>query len=224
MRWILVTAVLMVGVSCTAPCSPSNCDGCCASDGVCVPGTSRFECGLDGAECTRCESNQSCSSRACLTADAGGDAGVDRGDGGCDCSATCCYGDGTCAPNNEPTACGAAGSFCGACAEGERCESGLCVSSSCGGCFTPVGTCAPGNQASACGSDAGICASCLTDQACVAGACIFTRCDATNCRFGCCMPDKRCETAVGVEACGLNGSACDTCQPDGGVCVSGVCQ
>ncbi len=189
-----------------------------------MPGTSRFECGFGGEVCTHCAGNTACSSNTCTAVDGGIDAGVDLDAGGCQCATTCCYGDGSCAPNNEAAACGPAASFCRSCAMGERCESGLCVASSCGGCFTPLGACAVGNTASACGGDGEVCASCGTDQACVAGTCIFTRCDATNCRFGCCRPDKRCETEVGVLACGLNGSACQTCRADGGACISGACQ
>jgi hypothetical protein len=36
------------------PCSQLNCDGCCASDGRCLAGTSKDACGWAGSQCVSC--------------------------------------------------------------------------------------------------------------------------------------------------------------------------
>ncbi|MFZ5441816.1 MAG: hypothetical protein ACOZQL_17565 [Myxococcota bacterium] len=222
MRWVLFV-VLMLVAGCQRPCNASTCgSGCCAEGGECVDGNTRFECGTGGAACVRCSSKERCADARCEALPVS-DAGVDAGPPGCTCATSCCLPDGSCAPNNEPSACGPARQFCGTCAAGLRCEFGVCVSATCAGCFDGLGVCRPGSSATACGGDGGLCAACLTDQACMGGACVYTRCDSSNCRFGCCQPDLRCETSIGAAACGLNGDPCATCSA-GQQCLGGGCQ
>jgi hypothetical protein len=42
------------------PCSPSNCHGCCASDGTCQSGQVTSSCGNSGQACQECEAERSC--------------------------------------------------------------------------------------------------------------------------------------------------------------------
>jgi hypothetical protein len=96
----------------------SNCDGCCAGDGGCIPvaRTNMFECGNSGIACSRCTGGVGscspegacggisvCSAGSCLTADKCRPIGFPR----CSVSGTCnwcdvlrsdhCAGDGACA-------------------------------------------------------------------------------------------------------------------------------
>jgi hypothetical protein len=222
-RFALVALICLSCLSACppAPCTPSNCSGCCAADGVCTTGTIRVECGRGGEACVACSSKERCDDGVCVPSPPV-DAGVDAGPPMCACLTTCCLPDGSCAPNNDPAACGPGATFCGACRSGERCELGQCTSGTCTGCFDPLGVCRRGDTDAACGMDAGVCVSCAIDQECRNQQCVFTRCDATNCRFGCCRADLSCETAPGVQACGLSGAPCVTCAM-GESCVAGLC-
>lgn len=228
MKWLWWVAVVgVLGLGCLPPCNASTCDGCCAEDGSCSAGTSRFECGQGAVACVRCESDELCLAATCTSKfDAG--VTVDAGpvmtvDAGCRCATACCLADGSCGTDNDATACGAAKAWCAPCAAGQRCDLGQCVSASCSGCWTPEGRCMPGTTVEACGPQGSVCVGCGADHACSAGACVPTRCDADNCRFGCCQPDKTCVTTVGPLACGLNGTACVGCSA-GQSCVSGFCR
>ena len=219
MRWWWLGLLISLG-ACERPCGPTTCSGCCVNS-VCVEGTTRLECGRDGEACSRCTSDERCVDQRCdalPVADAGV---VDAGPQPCGCLSSCCYPDGTCAPNNSIDACGARGAFCGTCAQDQRCEAGVCVAASCGGCFDPLGRCRQGNELDACGSDGGVCLACGVDQACSANRCVFTRCEQSNCRFGCCLPDKRCVQPT-PETCGIAGSDCFACMA-GQQCLAGTC-
>ncbi|MGV3622792.1 MAG: hypothetical protein ACO1OB_18380 [Archangium sp.] len=156
---------------------------------------------------------------------------VDSGvpDGGpvtiCACASSCCLPDGQCAGNNSIDACGPARAFCGTCQTDQRCEAGVCVAASCGGCLDGLARCFSGLEDRACGRNGGFCQTCRAGQVCVNGACEYERCDVDTCRFGCCMPNKECITVPGVAACGVNGDACVTCDADGGQqCIAGSCR
>lgn len=219
LHWVVM---LVVAVGCSAPpCGPATCSGCCAEDGVCVDGQTRAECGARGDACQRCTTEETCTRQQC-TPTVVFDGGLDAGPPVCRCTTSCCYPDGTCAPNNGPEACGPAGAFCGQCAMGERCERGTCLSMSCGGCFDPLGTCHSGTASAQCGTNGGVCVACGADQACSGGRCVFTRCDLGNCRFGCCRPDKSCDTAPSAASCGTGGEPCVACAAMQ-VCISGAC-
>jgi hypothetical protein len=49
-----------------APCSPTNCGGCCAANGSCVSGTSNANCGEGGVACTSCGAGQICQGNQCV--------------------------------------------------------------------------------------------------------------------------------------------------------------
>lgn len=223
MRFLLSLISLTLALSaCPAEkCGPTNCTGCCAVDGVCSSGTARLECGSGGESCTACTGEQKCLDQRCLTEEVP-DAGADGGPVVCNCATTCCFPDGSCAPNNDPAACGPPRQFCGTCAAGLRCELGNCVATQCAGCFDLLGVCRLGLDDTACGGDGGVCAACGIDQACMNKRCVFTRCDDSNCRFGCCRPDLSCELNPSVMACGLSGAQCVTCGAMES-CVGGQC-
>lgn len=222
--WFLPLLLISVALSAcpTEKCTPANCSGCCAVDGLCVSGNARTECGSKGGECVACLRTERCVDQQCLADDVP-DGSVDAGPVVCSCATTCCFADGSCAPNNDPTACGAPRQFCGACQAGARCELGACVTTTCtSGCFDGLGVCRAGNEVSACGSDGGVCSACGADQACTNRRCVFTRCDVDNCRFGCCRPDLSCELSPSAMACGLSGSACVACAAMES-CIGGQC-
>ncbi len=60
------------------PCTPSNCRGCCAADGVCELGTTTGACGQNGAACVSCAKSQQCNG-SCF---GGNVEGTDSGTGG----------------------------------------------------------------------------------------------------------------------------------------------
>ncbi len=75
-RLALTLGVCLAFGSCgstTKPCTASTCMGCCDESGECVDGTAVFECGLGGASCKACPSNQFCNAGACELFDDGGD-------------------------------------------------------------------------------------------------------------------------------------------------------
>lgn len=221
MRWSLLVLVMSL-CGCSRPCSPSTCDGCCASATECVAGTTVLECGLGGEVCTRCTSQERCASARCEALPVVDAGVVDAGPVGCQCATSCCLPDGSCAPNNGIDACGPARAFCGTCAADQRCEQGACVAGACGGCLDPLGRCRSGSEDVSCGGDGGVCVACGTDQACEVGRCVFTRCDMNNCRFGCCQPDKSCATSS-AQACGVGGDPCQVCSSTQ-QCLGGACQ
>ncbi len=211
-------------VSCgERPCGPSTCArGCCGLDGQCSSGELQLECGSSGEACVRCSRSEHCEERQCLPNEVIDAGPIDAGPPKCRCTTSCCLPDGSCAPNTDPSACGAPGLFCGQCAAGERCQLGVCVATACGGCLDPLGQCRAGNTPTACGSAGGVCVACGADQACRSQRCVFTKCDETNCRFGCCRADLSCETGVSATACGASGARCVTCFSTES-CVAGVC-
>jgi hypothetical protein len=69
---------------CTVPCHPSNCEGCCASTGVCSRGVDQTSCGSSGNSCDVCSNIQTCGVTAgkCVPAGSGGGSGGSGGSGG----------------------------------------------------------------------------------------------------------------------------------------------
>jgi hypothetical protein len=54
------------------PCSPSNCGGCCNSNGFCAGGGSQATCGTGAEACRNCATmGQSCDQGKCSSADSG---------------------------------------------------------------------------------------------------------------------------------------------------------
>ena len=88
---------------CVGGCTPQNCEGCCISDGTCMPGTSTDYCGKDGETCQYCAGGMD----ECV-------------DGECVCQADC--GGKECGPDG-------CGGSCGDCPAGHECveESGICA-------------------------------------------------------------------------------------------------
>ena len=52
------------GVDAPDPCGPTNCQGCCRSDGTCNTVTSVAACGAEGSACTACGAADSCNKPA----------------------------------------------------------------------------------------------------------------------------------------------------------------
>ncbi|MEW6434285.1 MAG: cadherin-like beta sandwich domain-containing protein [Myxococcota bacterium] len=99
LRFALHLACLsLLAVACgstQAPCGPTTCPGCCATDGACVAAPTAQACGAAGAACVMCTGGARCVAGACAVPDGGlgGDGGAmgpcDVGNGGCDAVATC---------------------------------------------------------------------------------------------------------------------------------------
>lgn len=110
------------------------CDGCVAANGTCVPFSvsvsSTLACGVFGAQCVTCGSNQSCFGGACSNVPVGGGGGTNTCNG-------CFAANGVCVPLTtsafSSTSCGVGGSRCVACASGQTCNGGVCTS------IAPVG-------------------------------------------------------------------------------------
>ncbi len=221
MRWSLLVLISFLS-GCARPCNRSTCDGCCASATDCVEGSSRLECGSQGEACTRCTTRERCAASKCEALPVVDSGVVDAGPPICGCLTSCCLPDGSCAPNNDISACGPVKEFCGTCLSSQRCERGTCVAGACAGCLDPLGACRGGTEDATCGSDGGVCVSCGADQGCRRGQCEFTRCDITNCRFGCCQPNFACTTPSPL-ACGVGGDPCAMCS-GAQQCLGGSCQ
>lgn len=82
----VVLSLLAVGCGGTetAVCGPTNCNGCCSSDGLCQSGDTTAACGASGAACTACASTQICALRTCTNTSSGGGGGGGGGNGGTD--------------------------------------------------------------------------------------------------------------------------------------------
>ncbi len=70
MRLLIVLSALSVLLTCSgdsAPrCLPSNCNGCCADDGVCVQTPSSVACGSGGRACAVCSAEEACTGGVCF--------------------------------------------------------------------------------------------------------------------------------------------------------------
>ncbi len=83
MRFAGLVTILLFGLSCGTPranCTPANCNGCCDSNGMCVPGISNSNCGKGGMACASCGGG-TCSDGMCMGG-AGGGSGGSTGVGG----------------------------------------------------------------------------------------------------------------------------------------------
>lgn len=99
------------------PCLPTNCDGCCDSQGECREGTEDSACGNGGEQCADCG-----------TLDGTCDDGVCQGVEPCgphNCGG-CCGSDGNCRTGLAPHQCGAGGIDCQDCGA-LVCEAGACI-------------------------------------------------------------------------------------------------
>jgi hypothetical protein len=124
---------------------------------------------------------------------------------------------------NDPDNCGACGQ---ACAQGESCERGVCVS---GGCTTDA-DCDDGDPNTSDYCNNGTCyhewhcqadADCDNGQACCSGACVDILFDENNCG-GCgmvCAQGESCEQGVCVSGGCTNDADCD----NGQACCAGTC-
>lgn len=216
---VAVGLVAVVLAACPDPCA--NCPGCCA-DGRCLSGNAPGACGRGGSDCVACGAGRVCSQGACAD---GPDGGTDAGRPQlCRCVAGCCGADGGCAPGNLPEACGATGRYCVACPAGSTCPTGTCAPvMPCPGCLDALGLCREGSDAFACGRGGVPCQACIGTDSCVSGRCTgMSSCNATNCPSGCCANANICVPWSSAQ-CGVAGAPCISC-PDGGTCVTGVCQ
>src|SRR3990167_1978904 len=88
MRSLSWLALLSLGLlqGCDAPkpgCGPSNCTGCCHSDGSCQPGNLNVACGNSGNLCDVCSFSDRCELGACFPVQGiGGGGGSATGGGG----------------------------------------------------------------------------------------------------------------------------------------------
>jgi hypothetical protein len=83
---VLAAPVALLALAgCGSPkvkCLPSNCSGCCDTDGECVVTPSELACGLRGASCIACFPGQACMSGFCTTTSFGGGTGGGEVGGG----------------------------------------------------------------------------------------------------------------------------------------------
>lgn len=74
---VVFFAALQSACSPTSTCSPSTCDGCCDSSGVCKLGNTAEACGTKGAACMACSGT--CGTNGVCSVMGGEDAGTDAG-------------------------------------------------------------------------------------------------------------------------------------------------
>ena len=190
-----------------------TCGGCVdREDGSCRAGDSVKACGTDGEYCSPCGIGEYCNGRGeCVTKPCGPES----------CSG-CCRG-GECRLGTKNFACGAGGEVCSNCEGDEQCTpEGECVSCQ-RGCRGPKGRCLDGNADEACGAAGEACIECGDAEECKRGRCIESNDEpcAQSC-VGCCR-DGKCLRGASRDACGSNGSTCQSC-PEGFDCsTSGRC-
>jgi hypothetical protein len=134
---VALAVLAVIAVACpSSTCGPTNCGGCCGSDGKCVSSPSNGNnttCGNNGGTCADCtKSAQACTaSFTCgsVSGTGGGSGGTGGGAEGCNSSNCngCCVGT-VCIPLTAETVgnCGKSGAACGACAAGLTCQNGTC--------------------------------------------------------------------------------------------------
>ncbi len=192
------------GTSCTTGCS---------SVLGCQPGDSALACGTGGAQCATCNFGDQCVNGACMAASCGAQS----------CNGCCLQG--ICVPPFAQTAnnCGANGTVCVQCPQGDSCSNGACQPMGCTGCLGPNGTCVARSAQSpqACGSNGTACMACPAGANCVNGACTTTPPTCANCN-GCCDSTGTCRGGNNQLACGGNGSVCQTCGV-GSTCMNRTC-
>lgn len=75
--------LFVAACQCGPRCDVTNCAGCCAASGECLPGTHTLACGVDGQQCFTCRSEeQACSNGACVPAPPSGPSGSGGGSPG----------------------------------------------------------------------------------------------------------------------------------------------
>jgi len=157
------------GVDAPDPCGPTNCQGCCRSDGTCNTVTSVAACGAEGSACTACGAADSCNKPAqgCIS----------NYNAPCtpqNCPTGCCFAYGAsqyCAQGTFSTGCGHGGQACNICGVGgctpedggggSCANQPLCSPTTCNGCCFQ-GVCAVGRQDIACGFGGATCLDCTT--------------------------------------------------------------
>jgi hypothetical protein len=102
-------------------------------------------------------------------------------------------------------------------------DSGGCSVANCMGCCQN-GQCQPGTANTACGYGGISCRPCTGGEQCKDGVCVTGgACGPASCPAGCCDPAGNCMGGGTVEACGMNGLACKTCDEATQVCLQGQC-
>lgn len=169
-----------VGPDALPKCGPTNCTGCCQSDGSCAGGQTLDACGMNGEACEQCpkDPNSYCNKPGpgCITQLA-------------ECTPQNC--DGCCFLYPKPNfqfcssgvhakACGHNGEACQICGSGQclavsgggKCQgSPPCTPNNCSGCCAG-NICAIGVQDIACGTGGVVCADCDTNgKTCVGNVC-----------------------------------------------------
>lgn len=132
----MVGFVVAIAPACSPPkCGPSNCDGCCDASGTCVKKPDNglnTTCGSAGNACTDCSaSGSTCNTttNTCGNTGGGTGGGSGGGTGGGNTCAGCRLNTGTCVPpsSQSPNNCGVNGDRCQACAAGQTCTNGTCM-------------------------------------------------------------------------------------------------
>jgi hypothetical protein len=101
-------------------CDITNCSGCCAPGGICVPPSIVFPTCVGGVSCSQCQ---------------GGTGGGGGGNNPCAaCTSGCCDAQGVCQPGNTDAHCGVGGAACATCqAPAQTCSLGVCFGGATGG-------------------------------------------------------------------------------------------
>lgn len=144
--------------------APPTCG--CTVGGQCVPGDSPLACGTDGGQCGLCGQGQQCVFGNCITAACGPGT----------CSGCCVAG--LCVTPSMQTrfGCGLSGSACAACATGQTCRNGSCVTPTCDPQSCPTGccdngVCRMGDTPFNCGGGGAMCQQCAVGETCQAKRC-----------------------------------------------------
>lgn len=177
--------------------------GCRDVLGNCQTGTSPVACGTGGTQCSTCGFGEQCVSGACAMAACGPQTCV-----GC-CTNNFCV-----VPSMQTRfSCGASGSACTQCPQGQACQNGVCGTPVCDVMTCPTGCCAngacqPGTSRFACGLAGQLCLRCPMGQSCTAGLCLPGGFDGGFPNDGGVAPDAGTPVAVGSACTGA-----PQCQP-----------
>jgi|APLak6261679142_1056127.scaffolds.fasta_scaffold00001_77 hypothetical protein len=248
----LMGLVVALTPGCQKKCGPDTCaSGCCSDKNECITATSASQCGLLGASCSACATDQVCTDGACAAAvDPNADAGmVDAGPPPCnddfDCEAgkICNLVDGTCVMGQTCTAdfnCQSLNSEDRCYRYGQQCT---CDTSATGGgvCRLRKKSCEECTSDLECGSDgvifgppdgigAGRCKALAGDMS-GKKYCLYQRvgqcaCGTIDDGTGFCKPQSNSCDQVGcnVDKDCPSGAVCSVNRPDAGVnACGGVC-
>ena len=216
---LMFLSILGLGCGDDPPvCGPSNCNGCCTSNGTCVAGNTDAVCGYSGGTCSTCSSVEKCVSGTCTV--------QTQPCGPANCATGCCVGN-VCKAGNENSFCGAGGGLCTNCASSDVCSAGKCAKKPCDATTCPngccyQGSCLPGTNPGACGKGGAACQDCGNGMTCQQQTCTKQSCDATTCGSGCCDTNGNCITTLTEANCGTGGALCQQCGKEQ-ICQSGVC-